>query len=203
MAKETSDKGLGQSPDALPGTPELRGRIETALQNPELLRVLKLLVDNQDDPEFLGKVGDFAENELRGRESAEGAEYLDKETRGEFFKRILRNKQTVEIAADGPHIFTIAAEDRSNINPVKLTENQLSLLESGCYFYAKMQKCGWGKTSPKELSQKESVWFESPSGNLIVMLIKQDSENVRYSLHDCSVVESVDEKSMHMIRLAK
>jgi len=128
------------------GTLEIRAKIDKALQNPDLLRIVGLLIDNEDDLDFLCEVRKSIEKELNDKEIGkllqERTELVKKEARRKFWGTLKANgvyKKKCRIRAwrdfpPGTHeteIYAAQYEDRLKSDTIPLTDDMLRILDEG------------------------------------------------------------------------
>jgi len=192
----TPNSSTDQPQEIVTETPETRAKIEAALKNPDLLRVVKLLIENQGDSAFLNRIGDFAESEQRNKEALGESERTELEARKKFWGAIKSqglNEQNCQVKNFKEFSPCITPLERAAIQPIQLSDDLFNLIEEKALIrIQRLKDCVIGDPLlMKIVPDGKVIWLQKQDGTLIEMFfVGSMDEGSEFSLRECEVRES-------------
>lgn len=188
-------------------TPETKGKIERALQNPDLRRVALLLIENQDDQGFLMNVEGYVKKEMEKESKCHDANRANFKARRAFWE-VLKTKvaeQRKGIKSSQFHLFTnrnyplLHKSERVYLKPILLTNELLELMEKTeveIKEFSKEEMKKWYDGTIRILGDDIIVWLQKLDGTLIQMVIsdkKYFPDHYNFDLKKVVIIGSNEE----------
>jgi len=179
---DTSKNIIGKPLKVVIRTPQTKGDIDKALQNPDLRRIALLLIENQDDQGFLMNVEGHIKKELEKEVKCHDSNRANFRARRAFWEALKTKvaEQRKGLTSSQFHLFTnrnyplLHKSERAYLKPILLTDELLELMEKTevqIKEFSKEEIEKWYDGTIRILGDDIIVWLQKIDGTLIQMVI--------------------------------